>query len=169
MISYNPFRLTSAVALFALLGTPAAAQSEATQQAQVTSTGWGVQCSNVGDDLLCSALISIVSPQNNQLVLRVSIQPQAESDDHTLVLQLPLGLDLVAGVSLQIDDAEAEQLPVNTCLPAGCFVTRPIDAARLEAMKAGETLSITMTANNGGESKMDLPLSGFAKSVDKLE
>ena len=159
-------------AVFAMLPGLASAQSDsepATQAAQVSTTGWGVQCNNVGADLQCSALISLVATQTNQLILRISIQRQAENDDHMLLVQLPLGLNLPRGIDMIVDDGEAQTLVINTCIPAGCFVTHTLDQAQLDAMKAGNTVAVVMASNDGNENRIEMPLSGFTKSVEKLQ
>lgn len=161
-------------ALLTFLGGPAIAQSESSsgsvvQSATVGSTGWGVQCNNVNDDLVCSALISVVSNQNNQLILRLAVQRQADSDDHILVVQLPLGLSLPRGIDVIVDDGDVRNYEINTCIPAGCFVNQSLNATQLDTLKAGNKIAVIVTSNNGNENRIELPLAGFTKAVEKLQ
>ncbi|MGR3616204.1 MAG: invasion associated locus B family protein [Paracoccaceae bacterium] len=157
--------------LAGMLSSGALAQSQTEQTAQqqsVGSTGWSVQCNTVADQLQCSALNSIVATPGNQLILRVSIQVAADGGDHNLIVQLPLGLDLPKGIDLSVDEGASTHFEINTCIQAGCFVTHSLEETTLSDMKAGETLAITMFANNGGENQIQLPLAGFTNAVEKL-
>ncbi len=160
--------LTLAIAL--PMSTSLQAQTtETAQQQTAVSTGWGVQCNTVSDELQCSALTSIVSSPGNQLILRVSLQAIPEQENHTLIVQLPLGLDLPKGIDMIVDDGEPNHYEINTCVQAGCFVTNTIDKTVLDLMKTGSTLAVVMHSSNGGENRIELSLTGFIKAVEKLQ
>lgn len=166
--SFLPSVLTGMIFTGSLTTSVLAQSAEDGAQQAVGSTGWGVQCNSVGQDLQCSALNSVVTTPGNQLVTRVSIRIGPGEDQHTITVQLPLGLNLPQGITLGVDDGEATTFLIDTCLQSGCFVAETITDNFLNTLKAGENLSILMTSNNGAQNTVQVSLAGFTAAVEKL-
>ncbi|MDQ0506625.1 invasion associated locus B family protein [Xanthobacter agilis] len=85
----------------------------------------------------------------------------------SLVVQLPPGVWLPAGVKVHVDDkAKPLQLEFKTCLQS-CFAEVTLDQAALQQMRsAGEAGSFTF--ENGARRTVTLPISfkGFAPALD---
>ncbi len=155
---------------FAVSATALSAQSDETQtQTQADSSGWGVQCNNTANGLQCAATMNVVSNPDNQRIFSISFQEAGEAANPTLVLQLPFGLNLPRGVDLAIDEGDPQTFVVNTCLQTGCFVVQESDQALIDAMMAGNMLTVLMESSNSEETRMELPLAGFSAAMDRLE
>ena len=164
----------SALALLASVATTPSALAQATggadaaPQAVADSSGWGVQCNNTGDRLQCAALMNVVSAGDGQRILSVSLQESEGDNNPTLIVQLPLGLNLPRGIDLSVDGGTAETYTINTCLQTGCFVVQEADQSLIDQMIAGETLSVVMESSSGDETQLDLSLAGFSVAIDRL-
>lgn len=145
------------------------AQNAETNQTTATTTGWGVQCNNTAEGLQCVANQSLLSSADNQRIISVSFQEAAEGANPTLIVQLPFGLNLPRGIDLSVDGAELGTFEVNTCLPAGCFVVQEAEQSLIDAMSAGQVLSVTMESSNGGETNMEMTLEGFSAALSRLQ
>jgi invasion protein IalB len=165
-------RLIATLGLAALAGAGSAQEADtaAPSAAQAQSSGWSVQCNNNAEaELVCSAVMTLTSGEENQRIFSISLQEAPEAETPTLIMQLPFGLNLPRGIDLTIDEGETRTFEVNTCLQTGCFVAQPAPAALTDAMAAGETLTVAMEASSGGETRMSLSLQGFTKAFQRLQ
>ncbi|WP_234052906.1 MULTISPECIES: invasion associated locus B family protein [unclassified Xanthobacter] len=85
----------------------------------------------------------------------------------SLVIQLPPGVWLPAGVKVQVDDkAKPIQLEFKKCLQS-CFAEAPLDAAALQQLRAASEPG-NFTFENGARRTLTLPISfkGFGAALD---
>ena len=79
---------------------------------------------------------------------------------------LPLGVALVPGARIVIDEKEAMPAPFVVCLSKnGCMADYKADADLIEKLKNGQTLAI-QAFEKGKPISFTLPLTGFAKAYD---
>ena len=132
---------------------------------------WLVNCSNTGQDgaLQCNMSQSVVLTATGARVLTVSIQKSTEQDLPTMMVTLPHGLFLPAGVRMSIDGNERDPLPVQTCDTAGCYAGLQVDRALLEAMKRGVELKFVIKDLQKRDIDLTLTLLGFSDSFATLE
>src|SRR5262245_19934936 len=71
------------------------------QQATAMRPDWAVNCATVQTELTCVASQSFFVKETGQRFMTVSVNPPKGDKKTTLVLQLPLGIYLPSGVSLQ--------------------------------------------------------------------
>ena len=140
-----------------------------TTQQQVRASGWQVQCNNNTEELRCAAYFDLISEQNNQRLLRLSVQQPRNQKDRALVLQLPLGLYLPAGVQLAIDDERSRKMDIQTCNKNGCFINTPLKKPDLDRITAADRLSIVIQAVNRREIRLTLPMNGFQRAAEKIQ
>jgi invasion protein IalB len=77
-----------------------------------------------------------------------------------------LGVALVPGARIVIDEKEAMTAPYVVCLPKnGCMADYKADADLIEKLKSGRNLMI-QAFNKGTPISFTLPLTGFAKAYD---
>ena len=112
--------------------------------------------------------MNVVSAGDGQRILSVSLQESEGDNNPTLIVQLPLGLNLPRGIDLSVDGGTAETYTINTCLQTGCFVVQEADQSLIDQMIAGETLSVVMESSSGEETQLDLSLTGFSVAIDRL-
>jgi invasion protein IalB len=91
--------------------------------AQAGAKGWATRCSAAARQapLECVIEESVVMNGTGQLVVGVTIRVPNDTRSPVLLIHLPLGLYLPAGVKLQVDAAEPVGLALQTCDGSGCF------------------------------------------------
>jgi invasion protein IalB len=127
----------------------------------------------------------LVATPGGPRVLQVSIRPaaaaratppgataQAPGADtpHAarLRLDLPLGLDLVAGVTLRIDGEPWTKIPVRTCLAEGCVAGLLLADEDISRLKRGGRMGVVIQALDGRAIAWPVTLSGFTAAYDQL-
>jgi invasion protein IalB len=100
-----------------------------------------------------------------KLVIALLIEPEG-GDTRLLRVTLPLGVALVPGARIVIDEKEATTAPYVACLARnGCMADYKADADLIEKLKTGRTLAI-QAFDKGRPIGFTLPLTGFAKAYD---
>jgi invasion protein IalB len=100
-----------------------------------------------------------------KLVIALLIAPNGD-DTKLLRVTLPLGVALVPGARIVIDEKEAMTAPYVVCLPKnGCIADYKADADLIEKLKNGQSLAI-QAFDRGRPISFTLPLTGFAKAYD---
>ena len=90
----------------------------------------------------------------------------AGDDTKLLRVTLPLGVALVPGARIVIDETEAMTAPFVVCLPKnGCMADYKADADLIAKLKKGQSLAI-QAFDKGRPISFTLPLPGFAKAYD---
>ena len=100
-----------------------------------------------------------------KLVIALLIEPEG-GDTKLLRVTLPLGVALVPGARIVIDEKEAMTAPFVVCLPKnGCMADYKAGADLIEKLKNGRSLAI-QAFEKGRPISFTLPLTGFAKAYD---
>ncbi|WP_224000939.1 invasion associated locus B family protein [Aureimonas sp. SA4125] len=165
-----------AMAVAAATGSPVAAQDAAPAQvpapapapaakagAAVPERNWQVNCSGDGEARRCTVLQNLVADQGKgqQRLLTVMVQPGADNLP-ALLLALPHGLFLPAGVQMQIDKGEAQKLVIQTADQNGSYAGAALDAALLDRLKAGSALDVTFQSAQQQAVTVPVTLVGFS-------
>jgi invasion protein IalB len=155
--------------------TPAQAATGANtgQQVQLIFSPWTRYCakgpteqsSEIRTKEVCFTAADGHLASNQKLVIALLIEPEG-SDTKLLRVTLPLGVALVPGARIVIDEKEAMTAPFVVCLPKnGCMADYKADAGLLEKLKNGQSLAI-QAFDKGKPISFTLPLTGFAKAYD---
>ena len=100
-----------------------------------------------------------------KLVIALLIEPEG-GDTKLLRVTLPLGVALVPGARIVIDEKEAMTAPFVVCLPKnGCMADYKADTDLIEKLKKGRSLAI-QAFEKGRPISFTLPLTGFAKAYE---
>jgi len=100
-----------------------------------------------------------------KLVIALLIEPEG-SDAKLLRVTLPLGVALVPGARIVIDEREAMTSPFVVCLAkSGCMADYKADTDLVEKLKKGRILAI-QAFEKGKPISFTLPLAGFATAYD---
>lgn len=166
-------RIASIVFIAAPLVSPTLAQEAGpalpggASSLRETYGDWSVTCVATGDTRQCS-LSREHRQQDGRRVLGLEIVPDAAGGLVGAIV-LPFGLRLGAGVTLEIDESPVGQvLPFSTCLPAGCIVPLALDDAATQALRSGETLTLSATIDDSGETlSFSVPLAGFTSGLER--
>jgi invasion protein IalB len=149
---------------------PAAPQAETAPANAAPQPGWVARCTSAsrGAPLECAMEQTAVLTKTGQLIVLVNLRIPADTKTPLALVQLPLGLNLPAGAKLQVDDGKAIDLPIQTCENRGCFVSTPIPAELLTALRSGKQLKVSFQ-NFGKENiTIPIPLADFAATYDRI-
>ena len=134
-------------------------------------SGWVSRCAADGRQsvLDCSVEQSIIETKSRQLLMQVVVRVPPDTRKPALVLQLPLGLFLPAGIKLQFDDGKPERFDVQTCDQKGCYVQMPVSSDMLQAMSKGKSMSVTFQNLAKQDIGVPVPLNGFMVAYQKIQ
>lgn len=173
-ISNHLLRL-SVAAIACLLISQASAQESTLLPGGATSLreihgDWVVSCAVTGQGSQASKSCLMSQEQHQassgQRIIAIEIQPSANGSTATLIM--PFGLNLAAGVALQVDKGERSgPLPFRTCLPVGCVVSLTIDDEMLAALRGGTTLAVFARPDGGAETTLAVSLRGFSGALTR--
>jgi invasion protein IalB len=147
--------------------TAAAAPADGSAQSQPV---WTSHCASDGRQaaLLCEVEQSLYMTKTGQLVASVNVKLPADTRQPVMMIQLPVGLFLPAGVNLQIDEGKLQPLAIQTCDLKGCYAATTIAPDLLGSMKSGKRLSVVFQNLNKEGVTLPFVLSGFAEGFDKI-
>jgi len=150
--------------------TPAP-QADAAPANTPAPPGWVARCSSASRDapLECAVEQTAVLTKTGQLIVLINIRVASDTRTPIAVVQLPLGLNLPAGVRLQVDDGRTSDLQIQTCEQRGCYANAPIPADLLAAMKSGKQLKVSFQNLAKEIITIPMPLADFAAAYDKIK
>ena len=151
----NPMRKIITVGLVTLslwLGQPAFTETgNDTAKATITAPSmtrstyqdWQSLCVQQDAETLCDISQTLqVERENGQTVTALRATVTKRDGVFVMELALPLGLDLISGVVLQLDNAKDIKLPFATCIDRGCAALADIDAALLARLQRGRVMKV---------------------------
>lgn len=159
------YRAVIAGAVVAFISTQVSAQDAAAP----APAPWGTICTSESrtSDLQCLLEQRVVASDSGALLAAVSVRPTPGQADPVLVVQLPVGLYLPAGLIVAVDGTSIESLPFQTCDAQGCYVGAPAKPELINAMKAGQTLELVIQDQSQREIKIPVALAGFTGALEK--
>ncbi len=143
------------------------------QQVQLIFSPWGRYCakgpteqsSEIRAREVCFTAADGHLKSGQKLVIALLIEPEG-GGTKLLRVTLPLGVSLVPGARIVIDEKEAMTAPYVVCQPKnGCMADYKADADLIEKLKNGQNLAI-QAFDKGKPISFTLPLTGFAKAYD---
>jgi invasion protein IalB len=99
------------------------------------------------------------------VVAAVIIEPEGEPKK-ILRVTLPLGMQLVHGTRIIVDNNAPQQSPYVICFANGCMSDYEATPELLANMKKGQNLVVQAINANGAPLTLPLPLAEFAKAYD---
>jgi invasion protein IalB len=153
--------------------TPGAATETPTQpapgQAAPPQPTWAMNCGNTPQGLDCRAVQSLFLKNTGQRLLSVVVHVPADTKKPVLLMQLPLGVYLPSGATLQIGKSEAKSVAFKSCDQFGCIAEYPITEAEIAAISKGSDLTITMQNLRKEPVTVTVPSLGFAAAYAKVK
>jgi invasion protein IalB len=131
---------------------------------------WMSRCSSDGRKatLLCEVEQSLYITKTGQLVASVNVKLPPDTRQPVMMVQLPVGLFLPAGVNLRIDEGKPQALAIQTCDLKGCYAATTVSSELLGSMRSGKRLSVVFQNLNKENVNLAFVLSGFAEGYDKI-
>ncbi len=99
------------------------------------------------------------------VIAAVIIEPEGEPKK-ILRVTLPLGMQLVHGTRIIVDNNQPQQSPYVICFANGCMSDYEATPELLANMKKGQNLVVQAINANGAPLTLPLPLAEFAKAYD---
>ena len=152
--------------------TPAPGQN-AKQQLQLVASPWTRYCakgpaareSEITTKDVCFTASDGHLASGEKVVIALLIDSE-EGGGKLLRVTLPLGVALVPGARIVIDEKEAMTAPFEVCLAkSGCMADYKADDAMIAKLKKGKTLAI-QAFDKSRPISFTLPLLDFAKAYD---
>ena len=130
--------------------------------------GWEVQCAQGAAVPVCKASQTIVVAETRQLLLAVSINKASADKNSPMLVHLPHGLFLPAGITVGVDGGAADKLDVQTCDAQGCYAGAGLAPDKIAAMSKGTQLKVTFEDLQKQKIVVAVPLKGFDAAYKKL-
>jgi invasion protein IalB len=99
------------------------------------------------------------------VIAAVVIEPEGETKK-ILRVTLPLGMQLVHGTRIIIDNNPPMQSPYVICFANGCMSDYEVTPDMINHLKKGQNLIVQAINSNGAPLTLPLPLAEFAKAYD---
>ena len=99
------------------------------------------------------------------VIAAVIIEPEGETKK-ILRVTLPLGMQLVHGTRVIVDNNPPAQSPYVICFQNGCMSDYDVTPELLANLKKGQNLVVQAINSNGAPLTLPLPLAEFAKAYD---
>jgi len=99
------------------------------------------------------------------VIAAVVIEPEGEPKK-ILRVTLPLGMQLVHGTRIIVDNNQPLQSPYVICFANGCMSDYEATPQLIDSMKKGQNLVVQAINANGAPLTLPLPLGEFAKAYD---
>ncbi len=154
---------------------PLFAQETSTQEATTTAetivSNWIAQCVGQSREgqLDCSLDRSISLKETGQQLAKISLRVPGESRAPAMLIQIPHGLFLPAGLEIQIDDGDGRRLNLETCDANGCYTATDLTAEALDEMIKGLDLKLTFQNLANDTITVSMPLTGFTDAYNKVK
>lgn len=130
-----------------------------------TTTGWVKVCQKIegsGDKEGC-VVSEEVRADNGAFLASIALQEVVGEPRRQLIIAVPLGMALQAGLLVRVDQDRAVPAKFGTCLQNGCFAGIDVGSDLLASMKKGQNLLVTVRNAQGIALDLTVPLANFGK------
>lgn len=132
---------------------------------------WASQCASASRaaPLECSIEQRLVLEGSGQFLARMVIKQHAPGQTPVMMLHVPLGVSLPAGLRLSVDNAtDTIQLAYQTCDGAGCYAAEQLSTPVLAALRAGKELALHFEDSAKRPIDLKFALTGFTAAYDAI-
>ncbi len=155
--------------LFCLIAVPfqLAAAEKATNYKD-----WGYKCETPKgfNQEICFVFQRVTNKENNKKISDITIAYPPKIDKPVMVITLPLGVFLPAGIQLKIDEGgEAARAPYVQCIQDGCQARVILDTKLIGMMKGGKMLRVAFFTPQQKELAFPVSLNGFTAAMGALK
>ena len=134
---------------------------------------WTARCETDPADATkrqCVIAQTVIDNESQQNVMSFVVAFPPKQDKGRLVVVLPLGADLHAGIEIKVDGGAPTRLDFGVCLRDGCQAALVLEPAVLESFKRGSAATVTFRYLPR-QRTLSLPISfsGFTAAVKSLQ
>lgn len=132
---------------------------------------WATNCTSParGQPQDCVMEQRAIASETGQAIAQITIRVPQDTKKPVTMVQVPLGMFLPAGLSVDVDGTLSQIFPFQTCNNGGCFVGFPIPDAMLKAMFNGNKLNITFQNLNKKPVVLPMSLAGFTGAFNRIK
>lgn len=147
-----------------------APQTEDAEQPAEDQIPWDTNCSQATrqDEPNCVMSQMVIVPQSRQVLLRMEIEVPGDRSGRRMVLQLPHGMYLPAGLTLGIDGETWQETDVQTCDGNGCYAVLELDDEGLRRLQEGAQMTVTFQQLSRQPVNVPVDLNGFSEAYAKI-
>lgn len=130
---------------------------------------WNRVCVTDQEVTRCEAvqILSVTQNEQTQPILQATVTEL--EGNRFMEFALPLGMDLRAGMVIQIDQGDEITFGYTTCVPKGCAGVLPLDQERFAVLKAGNTARLGFLPFGGDQVQvLELSLKGFTAASEGI-
>lgn len=185
MSFYSPITVAAAFALimagplaidtsFATAATTKKADKSAPPKAKKTPPArpnWLVNCSNTGvaGALNCKMTQTLYVAKTRSRLLQITVNgPVGKAGKPTLLVLLPHGLFLPAGIALKVDKDKEKKLVIQTADQNGSYAGLALEEGFLAKLQKGTKLVVSMVSSKKQRINIPVSLAGFSSSYKRL-
>ena len=135
------------------------------------SKGWVSRClseSRTGP-LECSMQQLVVLPNSSQAVLSLIIRTTSPGAVPVLGLQLPFGILLTGGASIQLDAHQPHAMPIETCEAQGCFAELSLKSDILNEFKTSNRMTVRFENVSKKQVSVPIELNNFGDVFSRIQ
>jgi invasion protein IalB len=144
-----------------------AQQPVAPRQITGTTTGWVKICRRIeGTEREGCMTSQEVRAENGAFLASLTLQEVQGEAGRQLIVAVPLGMALQAGMLVRVDQERAVPAKFGTCLVNGCFAGIDLGNDMLQQMRRGQNAFVTVRDARGLALDLTLPLATFARALD---
>ncbi len=137
-----------------------------------THRDWGHKCEQPKgiNREICFIFQQLSEKKSGKPVVGITIAYPRKETNPALVITLPLGVHIPAGVRLKIDqNGETTPAPFIHCVSSGCQAKVKLNNKLLGMMKRGNKLNLTFLNNRRKALTVAMSLSGFTAAINSLK
>ena len=147
-------------------------EGQKTPSLKTSSTpAWVAKCTSESrkGPVACSVEETLILANTGQAVASVIVQVQSSAQQPVMLIRIPVGIYLPAGVIFQIDEGAPKSIPLQTCDGQGCYAEMQISSNVIAALKGGKRFSVSF--QNLAKNKIVLPMviDNFAEVFQKIQ
>jgi invasion protein IalB len=150
---------------------PANQPNQAGPAKQKQRIPWSSTCSSGarGLPLECALEQRAFVRESGQLIGMVTIRVPGDTKKPVAMIQVPLGLFLPAGVTVDVDGDMAQNYPLQTCNANGCFAGFPVSDQLLQRLSNGAKLNVIFQYLDKKPFTLPMSLTGFTEAYARIK
>jgi len=130
---------------------------------------WGLSCQNRPEKRnLCSMSQKILSKDNNEILMHVSVSYADGIESPIINIRLPLGINLPKGVAIKVGESSVSY-PFIYCDKNACYSVISVDESTLNLFSSHDKGTIFFNDLNNQVLSLPFSLTGFSAALAQIK
>jgi invasion protein IalB len=143
--------------------------TDSSSETRNTHQDWQSLCELREENTICQISQTLKIEKDGQVDFTVRITLTKRAGKILMEVALPLGLDLPAGIALQVDESNEINLPFATCVALGCAVVVETKEEFLNQLRKGTILKVAFRPFGQTQGVLlNVSLRGFTSAIQVL-